>query len=136
MKKEYRCERFYCNISKHGKNYVPDFGVCCPECSSFSISTVNENDTLHDNIEDCEFLCKECGCKFNVYVDHVLTESGRRLKVVFNTIIALMSALTAVFLISGVCFAIAHKILGFVFIGVSVVTGIAATAISEINDDI
>lgn len=142
MKKEYRSEKLSYNVLKHGDTHVYDFGVRCPECSSFIVSVVNEEHSDRfisrciDDIEEFEFLCKECGCKFNVYVEHYLTDSGRKLKTVLNIIIAIMSALTAVFLISGVCFVIAHKILGIVFIVVAIATGIVATVVSDMNDDI
>lgn len=63
-------------------------------------------------------------------------DSGCGLKIVLNVIAVLMSALTAIFLISGVCFAIAHKILGIVFIGVAIATGIVANVVNEKKDDI
>lgn len=139
MSKEYRDAIISYNVKKHGEEYTPvsDFGIGCPECASFNISVNNDDGNVY-NIEYNDYMCNDCGCEFTVDMNYQLNEDGRRLNRILNAVVIIFSCLTAIFLVSGVCFAMSHKlrILGIVFVCLSLITGIISGVASDKNDKI
>jgi transposase-like protein len=104
---KYRESSLQYNVQSHGDTYRPesDFGLECPECGSFEISINNGGDSkrVYD-LEDNEYVCKDCGCTFMVSETEELTDEGKRLNRMYNTITVICGVLVSISLIAGICF--------------------------------
>lgn len=101
------------DVQSHGDTYRPesDFGLECPECGSFEISINNDGDSrrVYD-LEDNEYVCEDCGCTFKVSETEELTDEGKRLNRMYNTITVICGVLVSISLIAGICFILSHTL--------------------------
>lgn len=92
-------------VRYHGKEYVEEIKeepvFPCPECMSVNVRDANNNDHTA-----ADYICNECGCKFDACSGYELTRSGRIAENVCNILAVIFVILAAVCLIGGVLFAV------------------------------
>lgn len=90
-------------VRYHGMEYVEEIEeepvYPCPECMS-----VNVRDADFDDDTSAEYICNECGCKFDACKGYELTRSGRIAKDICNILAVIFIILAATCLIGGVVF--------------------------------
>ena len=113
---KYRESSLQYNVQSHGDTYRPesDFGLECPECGSFEISINNNggSEEVYD-LEKNKYVCNDCGCTFTVSEKEELTDEGKRLNRMYNTIVVICGVLVAISLIAGICFTLSHTLRDF-----------------------
>jgi predicted RNA-binding Zn-ribbon protein involved in translation (DUF1610 family) len=86
-------------VRYHGNEYMEEIEeeqvYLCPECMSVNVRDANNDDAI-----SADYVCNECGCKFDVYKEYKLTRSGRIAENVCN-ILALTFAIFAVICVIG-----------------------------------
>ncbi len=90
-------------VRYHGKEYVEEIEeepvYPCPECMSTNVRDANDNDGT-----SADYICNECGCKFDACTGYELTRSGRIAKNICNILAVVFLFLAAACLIGGVVF--------------------------------
>ena len=94
-----------CTVRYHGNEYVEKIEeepfYPCPECMSVN---VRYTDVLDDDTS-ADYICNECGCKFDARTEYKLTRSGRIAENVCCILVAIFAIFAAVCLIGGIVFA-------------------------------
>lgn len=90
-------------VRYHGNEYVEKIEeepvYPCPECMSVNVRDANDNDGT-----SADYICNECGCKFDACKGYELTMSGRIAKDICNILAVIFLILAVVCLIGGVVF--------------------------------
>lgn len=91
-------------VQCHGNEYVEDIEeepvYPCPECMSVNVRDANTYDSTSAN-----YVCNECGCKFDACKGYELTRSGRIAEKVCNILAAIFCICAVICLIGGAVFA-------------------------------
>lgn len=134
---KYKERLFDYSVQRHGDTYevVHEFGLVCPECCSTNIDVNNENGDVNDNIEYNDYICKDCGCEFDVMVHEKLTE---RYQKIYDRLEASLAICFVLALIScavfSVSFALHHNVIGFIFVGFSLAFFISCFIVDSIKN--
>lgn len=90
-------------VRYHGNEYMEKIEeepvYPCPECMS-----VNVRDTNDDDGTSADYICNECGCKFDARTVDELTKSGRIVEGVCSILAVIFLILAAACHIGGVVF--------------------------------
>lgn len=92
------------SIGKHGREYV-DYSapaLICPECQSDKVREIGDEETGRDG----DYLCQDCGCEFDTWIESERTAAGEKLSTILTAISAITAFLAFVFLIGGLAYAI------------------------------
>ena len=87
-------------VRYHGTHYVePDELICkvCPECQSTDVREANKDDDT-----GADWVCKDCGCKFDQWMSSERTKAGETISKVIITIIVILLGVCLISLIGGV----------------------------------
>lgn len=91
-------------VRYHGKEYVEEIEeepvYPCPECMS-----VNVRDADFDDATSADYICNDCGCKFDASKVYELTRSGHIAENVCNILAVIFAIFTVACLIGGIVLA-------------------------------
>lgn len=91
-------------VRYHGKEYVEAIEeepvYPCPECMSVNVRDANDDDDT-----SADYICNECGCKFDACRVAELTRSGHIAKNICCILAAIFAIFAAVCLIGGIVLA-------------------------------
>lgn len=90
-------------VRYHGNEYVEEIEeesvYPCPECMSVNVRDANDDDATF-----ADYICNECGCKFDACKVYELTKSGRIAENVCNILAVMFVIFAASCLIGGSVF--------------------------------
>jgi predicted RNA-binding Zn-ribbon protein involved in translation (DUF1610 family) len=91
-------------VRYHGNEYMEEIEeepvYPCPECMP-----VNIRDANNDDATSADYVCNECGCKFDACKGYELTRSGRIAESLCNILAAIFGIFAVICLIGGAVFA-------------------------------